>query len=159
MEEEKKSRILTREGVSKLLGISVASVDRYVRDGLIPHKRLKGRVLFNERDVRRFLFNDAALPKTAEERLDKILKAKVKQVEDYRKTAQRYLGLKRILRLFNKLDKLEKEPKTLKVEQAKGVIEDELNVLVREEAKAEKEEREELKKSLREIKKEIKEEI
>ena len=159
MEEEKKSRILTREGVSKLLGISVASVDRYVRDGLIPHKRLKGRVLFNERDVRRFLFNDTALPKTAEERLDKILKAKVKQVEDYRKTAQRYLGLKRILRLFNKLDKLEKEPKTLKVEQAKGLIEDELNVLVREEAKAEREERAKMKETLREIKKEIKEEI
>ena len=159
MEEEKKSRILTREGVSKLLGISIASVDRYVKEGLIPHKRLKGRVLFSERDVRRFLFNDAALPKTAEERLDKILKSKMVQVEKYRKTAQRYLGLKRILKLFNKLDKLEKEPKTLKVEQAKGLIEDELNVLVREEAKAEKEERGELKKSLREIKKEIKEEI
>ena len=159
MDDEKKSRILTREGVSKLLGISITSVDRYVRDGLIPHKRLKGRVLFNERDVRSFLFNDAALPKTAEERLNKILKSKMVQVEKYRKTAQRYLGLKRILRLFNKLDKLEKEPKTLKVEQAKGLIEDELNVLVREEAKAEKEEREELKKTLREIKKEIKEEI
>lgn len=159
MEEEKKSRILTREGVSKLLGISIASVDRYVRDGLIPHKRLKGRILFNEADVRRFLFNDKALPRAASEQLDFILKKKVVQVEKYRKTAQRYLGLKRILKLFNKLDKLEKEPKTLKVEQAKGVIEDELNVLVREEAKAEKEEREELKKSLREIKKEIKEEI
>jgi predicted DNA-binding transcriptional regulator AlpA len=159
MEEEKKSRILTREGVAKLLGISIASVDRYVRDGLIPHKRLKGRVLFSERDVRRFLFNDAALPKTAEERLDKILKSKMVQVEKYRKTAQRYLGLKRILKLFNKLEKLEKQPKSLESRQAKSLIEDELHSLLEDERLAEKKEREELKKSLREIKKEIKEEI
>ena len=103
MDDEKKSRILTREGVSKLLGISIASVDRYVRDGLIPHKRLKGRILFNEADVRRFLFNDKALPRAASEQLDFILKKKVVQVEKYRKTAKRYLGLKKILSLMDKL--------------------------------------------------------
>ena len=156
MEEEKKSRILTREGVSKLLGISIASVDRYVRDGLIPHKRLKGRILFNEADVRRFLFNDKALPRAAKEQLDFILKKKVVQVEKYRKTAKRYLGLKKILSLMDKLEKLEKQPKS---RQAKGLIEDELHSLLEEERLAEKEEREELKKTLREIKKEIKEEI
>ena len=159
MEEEKKSRILTREGVAKLLGISIASVDRYVKEGLIPHKRLKGRVLFSERDVRRFLFNDAALPKTAEERLDKILKSKMVQVEKYRKTAKRYLGLKKILSLMDKLEKLEKQPKSLESRQAKSLIEDELHSLLEDERLAEKKEREELKKSLREIKKEIKEEI
>jgi DNA-binding transcriptional MerR regulator len=159
MEEEKKSRILTREGVAKLLGISIASVDRYVRDGLIPHKRLKGRVLFNERDVRRFLFNDSALPKAAKEQLDFILKKKVVQVEKYRKTAQRYLGLKKVLSLMDKLEKLEKQPKSSESRQAKGLIEDELHSLLEDERLAEKEEREELKKTLREIKKEIKEEI
>jgi DNA-binding transcriptional MerR regulator len=159
MEEEKKSRILTREGVAKLLGISIASVDRYVRDGLIPHKRLKGRVLFNERDVRRFLFNDSALPKAAKEQLDFILKKKVVQVEKYRKTAQRYLGLKKVLSLMDKLEKLEKQPKSLESRQAKSLIEDELHSLLEDERLAEKEEREELKKTLREIKKEIKEEI
>ena len=156
MEEEKKSRILTREGVSKLLGISIASVDRYVRDGLIPHKRLKGRILFNEADVRRFLFNDKALPRAAKEQLDFILKKKVVQVEKYRKTAKRYLGLKKILSLMDKLEKLEKQPKS---RQAKSLIEDELHSLLEDERLAEKEEREELKKTLREIKKEIKEEI
>jgi len=159
MEEEKKSRILTREGVAKLLGISVASVDRYVRDGLIPHKRLKGRVLFNERDVRRFLFNDSALPKAAKEQLDFILKKKVVQVEKYRKTAQRYLGLKKVLSLMDRLEKLEKQPKSLESRQAKSLIEDELHSLLEDERLAEKEEREELKKTLRGIKKEIKEEI
>lgn len=159
MEEEKKSRILTREGVSKLLGVSVASVDRYVRDGLIPHKRLKGRVLFSEADVRRFLFDSEALPRAAKEQLDFILKKKVVQVEKYRKTAKRYLGLKKILSLMDKLEKLEKQPKSLESEQAKSLIKDELHSLLEEERLAEKEEREELKKSLREIKKEIKEEI
>jgi len=159
MEEEKKSRILTREGVSKLLGISIASVDRYVRDGLIPHKRLKGRILFNEADVRRFLFNDAALPRAAKEQLDFILKKKVVQVEKYRKTAQRYLGLKKILSLMDRLEKLEKQPKSSESRQAKSLIEDELHSLLEDERLAEKEEREELKKTLREIKKEIKEEI
>lgn len=159
MEEEKKSRILTREGVSKLLGVSVASVDRYVRDGLIPHKRLKGRVLFNERDVRRFLFNDSALPKAAKEQLDFILKKKVVQVEKYRKTAKRYLGLKKVLSLMDRLEKLEKQPESLESRQAKSLIEDELHSLLEDERLAEKEEREELKKTLRGIKKEIKEEI
>lgn len=154
MEEEKKSRILTREGVSKLLGISVASVDRYVRDGLIPFKKIKGRILFNEAAVRKFLFNDAALPRAAKEQLDFILKAKVKKVDEYRKTAKRYLGLKKILSLMDKLEKLEKEdsPETREaIEEVKIKVE----LLMDEERKAEKEEREKMKETLRGIKKEF----
>ena len=154
MEEEKKSRILTREGVSKLLGISVASVDRYVRDGLIPHKRLKGRILFNERDVRKFLFNGAALPRAAKEQLDFILKAKVKQVDEYRKTAKRYLGLKKILSLMDKLERLEKDDSS---ESRKAIkqVKTQLEFLMDDERQAEKEEREKMKQTLREIKKEF----
>jgi len=153
-EDEKKSKILTREGVSKLLGISVASVDRYVRDGLIPHKRLKGRVLFNERDVRRFLFNDAALPRAASEQLDFILKKKVVQVEKYRKTAKRYLGLKKILSLMDKLERLEKDDSS---ESRKAIkqVKTQLEFLMDDERQAEKEEREKMKQTLKEIKKEF----
>ena len=154
MEEKKKSKILTREGVSKLLGISIASVDRYVRDGLIPHKRLKGRILFNEADVRRFLFNDAALPKTAQQQLDFILKAKVKQVDEYRKVTQRYLGLRKILSLMDKLERLEKEgsPKSKKaIEEVKIKLE----LLMDEERQTEKKEREKMKQTLKEMKKEF----
>ena len=70
---------------------------------------MKGRILFNEADVRRFLFNDKALPRAASEQLDFILKKKVVQVEKYRKTAKRYLGLKKILSLMDKLERLEKD--------------------------------------------------
>jgi len=156
MEDEKKARILTREGVSKLLGISIASVDRYVRDGLIPSKKIKGRVLFNERDVRRFLFNDSALPKAAKEQLDFILKKKVVQVEKYRKTAKRYLGLKKILSLMDKLERLDKKPGSPEVEQTKRRIKDELDILLEEEREAEKEERKKIKLVLKEIKKDLK---
>ena len=154
MDDEKKSRILTREGVSKLLGISIASVDRYVRDGLIPHKRLKGRILFNEADVRRFLFNDKALPRAASEQLDFILKKKVVQVEKYRKTAKRYLGLKKILSLMDKLERLEKDDSS---ESRKAIkqVKTQLEFLMDDERQAEKEEREKMKQTLREIKKEF----
>ena len=154
MDDEKKSRILTREGVSKLLGISIASVDGYVRDGLIPHKRLKGRILFNEADVRRFLFNDKALPRAASEQLDFILKKKVVQVEKYRKTAKRYLGLKKILSLMDKLERLEKDDSS---ESRKAIkqVKTQLEFLMDDERQAEKEEREKMKQTLREIKKEF----
>jgi len=153
-EDERKVRILTREGVAKLLGISIASVDRYVRDGLIPFKKIKGRILFNERDVRRFLFNDAALPKAAKEQLDFILKAKVKQVDEYRRTAKRYLGLRKILSLMDKLERLDKDDSP-ESRETREQVKFKLEVLMDEDRKAEKEEREKMKETLRGMKKEF----
>lgn len=154
--KDKKSRYLSRQGVARLLDVSVPTIDRYMRDGIIPFKKLKGKVLFNEMQMRRFLFDDEALPRAAKEQLNFILRQKVEQVETYRKTTKRYLGLKRILRLFDKLEKLDKQPDSDEKEQTKRLIEDELNILVREEAETEKKERAKIKETLKEIKKEIK---
>lgn len=154
--KDKKSRYLSRKGVAKMLGVSVPTIDRYIRDGIIPFKKLQGKVLFSEMQVRRFLFDDNALPRAAEEHLNFILKQNMEKVETYRKTTKRYLGLKRILRLFDKLEKLDKQPDSDEKEQTKRLIEDELNILVTEEAETEKKERAKIKETLKEIKKEIK---
>lgn len=154
--KDKKSGYLTRQGVAKLLGVSVPTIDRYIRDGIIPFKKLKGRVLFNEMQVRRFLFDDKALPRAAKEHLNFILRQTMEKADTYRNTTRRYLGLKRILRLFDKLEKLDKQLDSDEKEQTKRLIEDELNILVREEAETEKKERAKIKETLKEIKKEIK---
>lgn len=157
MEKEKKNKksgFLTRDGVAKMLGISVVSIDRYTKAGLLPYRKLKGRVLFSEAQVRKFLFDDTALPKVAKEQLDFILRKKVEQVDAYSKVARRYLGLKKILSLMDKLEKFEKDDSS-ESREAVREIKMKLELLMDDERRAEKEEREKMKQTLKEIKKEF----
>lgn len=153
MEEEEKDELkkkcLDRKGVAKLLGISIPSVDRYVKEGLLPSRKMKGRVIFLKAEILKFLFADN-LPKMVGERLDLMLRVKLKQASEYGSSAKRLLRLKRILFLMD----LQAKEKDMD-ERRQVIIRDELNLLLDEEQKFEEQEREKVRKVVEEIKKDI----
>lgn len=144
--KELKEKCLDRQGVAELLGISVPTVDRYVKEGLLPSLKIKGKVIFLKAKVLKFLFADN-LPKMVGERLDLVLRTKLKQASEYGASAKRLLRLKRILFLMD----LQAKEKDMD-ERRQVIIRDELNLLLDEEQRFEKEEREKVKEVIKNIK-------
>jgi len=61
--EPDRKQVLDREEAAKFLRISMSTLDRYTKSGLIPYIKLKGRVLFNKDSLKDWLEQKEIIPK------------------------------------------------------------------------------------------------
>lgn len=64
----KASSDINRKMASKLLGVSIRTVDRYIRSGKLPAREQRGRILLTKRDIMEFRRGEAVPVKTAMDR-------------------------------------------------------------------------------------------
>lgn len=49
------TKLLNKEQVSEILGVSVKTLERIIADGSLQYYRIRGRLRFNEQDVMRYI--------------------------------------------------------------------------------------------------------
>ena len=56
--------VFNKKAAAKILGISIETLDRYRKNGKLPHRKIGDRILFTEKDLTDFI-ETCAVPATA----------------------------------------------------------------------------------------------